>query len=399
MAGRKKARRAPNGAGSIYHRESDGRWVGAAYVLTGAGVVKRKVVYGSSWEEAHAKLVTLLDRNRRGIPAPEQPWTVAAYLEYWLTEVVQLSRRASTTDQYSIVIRKHLVPQLGRRRMERLSVADVQRFVAGQLNAGKSVPLVQVMIKVLSAALAHAQREELVFRNVARLAVLPKAPAVERHRWTLHQLRTFLTAARADPLYPVFVLLAYYGLRRGEALGLRWIDIDRDSRVIRIANQVQRAGGQLAQRPVKTAAGRRTLPLIDLLAAVLDDQHDRQARQRMAAGERWNESGLVVTTATGNPVEPRNLARTFARISASEGLPAIKLHELRRMCATLLKSIGVPPRDAMAILGHSRYSVTMEIYTDSGEDAHRDALDKLSGILNGAVATHVATEAPSADDR
>jgi hypothetical protein len=115
--------------------------------------------------------------------------------------------------------------------------------------------------------------------------------------------------------------------------------------VIRIANQVQRAGGQLAQRPVKTAAGRRTLPLIDLLAAVLDDQHDRQDHQRMAAGERWNESGLVVTTATGNPVEPRNLARTFARISASEGLPAIKPHELRR------------------------------------------------------VAPHVATEAPSADDR
>ena len=69
------------------------------------------------------------------------------------------------------------------------------------------------------------------------------------------------------------------------------------------------------------------------------------------------------------------------------------------MCATLLKSIGVPPRDAMAILGHSRYAVTMEIYTDSGEDSHRDALAKLSDILAGAVATHVATEAASADDR
>jgi integrase len=291
------------------------------------------------------------------------------------------------------------VPQLGRRRLERLSVADVQRFVAAQLEAGKSVPLVQVMIKVLSAALTHAQREELLFRNVAQLAVLPKAPAVERRRWSIHQLRTFLAAAKTDPFYPIFVLLAYYGLRRGEALGLRWIDVDRQGRVIRIANQVQRAGGRLAQGSVKTDAGRRTLPMIDLLAAVLDDQHDRQARQRKATGERWNESGLVVTTATGNPVEPSNLARTFARISAKEGLPAIKLHELRRLCATLLKSLGVPPRDAMAILGHSRYSVTMEIYTDSGEDTHRDALDKLSTILSGAVATPVATEAPSAVDR
>jgi hypothetical protein len=69
------------------------------------------------------------------------------------------------------------------------------------------------------------------------------------------------------------------------------------------------------------------------------------------------------------------------------------------MCATLLKSVGVTPRDAMAILGHSRYAVTMEIYTDSEEDAHRDALDKLSGILNGTVATHAATETPSTDDR
>src|SRR5262245_55702365 len=196
MAERKRIRRAPNGAGSIYRRGSDSRWVGAAYVLTSAGVLKRKVVYGSSWEDAHTKLVALLERNQRGLPATDRPWTVAAYLEYWLTEVVKASRRASTADQYSIMIRNHLVPQLGRRRLDRLTVADVQRFVAGQLNAGKSIALVQVMTKVLSAALTHAQREELVSRNVARLAVLPKAPAIERRRWTLQQLQTFLSAAR-----------------------------------------------------------------------------------------------------------------------------------------------------------------------------------------------------------
>jgi integrase len=382
-AGQKKAssRKSPNGAGSIYQRESDGLWVGAAYVLTTDGTRRRKVVYGRTWEEAHGKVLELLDRDRRGLAAPHQVQRVSDYLDYWLENVVRPSKRPATYAQYETMVRLYLKPKLGKHRLDRLTVAHCQTFAMNQLAAGHSRGTVQVMVKVLSAALTRAVREEVLSRNVARLVSLPPAVAHERQRWTVDQLRAFLVAARPDPLYPVFVLLAFYGLRRGEALGLRWADVDLDGRVLRVHNQVQRIRGELVQGPVKTNAGRRALPLLDPVAAVLEAQREHQDADRAAAGAEWVASGMVVTTRTGRPVEPRNFARSFARICASAGVPAIRPHDLRHMCATLLKVLDVPARDAMAILGHSRITVTLEIYTDSDEAAHRAALDRLSKLL------------------
>ena len=143
-----------------------------------------------------------------------------------------------------------------------------------------------------------------------------------------------LPASRAgDRLYPAFVLLLVYGLRRGEVLGLSWHDVDLEHGVLRIRQQLLRARGRLQLGPVKTNAGRRDLPLLGVARSVLL-QH-AELKVLGSASHEWTAHDLVFTTRTGRPVEPRSLARSFHRIIASYGLRPIRLHSLRRTTATL----------------------------------------------------------------
>ncbi len=268
--------------------------------------------------------------------------------------------------------------------MTRLSAARVQAFLKGQLAAGHSIRQVQVMKTVLSSALTRAMREELVFRNVARLAELPAWERQAIKPWSSADARAFLAASRNDPLYPAFVLLLLYGLRRGEVLGLRWADVDRENDQIHVRQQIQRTKDQLWIGPVKTAAGRRDLPLLELASDVLEIRIAAQAADRIELGRAWQDNGLVFTTKTGRPIEPRNLVRSFRRICDAHGLRVIKLHHLRHTTATLLKQLGVPARDAQLILGHSRLAITLEVYSHEDRQGQRDALGKISETLSGS---------------
>ena len=117
---------------------------------------------------------------------------------------------------------------------------------------------------------------------------------------------------------------------------------------------------------------------------MLEIRCDAQAADREELGRAWQDNGLVFTTKTGRPIEPRNLVRSFKRISDAHGLRAIKVHHLRHTTATLLKNLRIPARDAQLILGHSRLAVTLEIYSHEDKQAHRDALGKISDALGGS---------------
>jgi integrase len=372
--------RRPNGEGSITLR-SDGRWMGRYYAWTSAGTRKCVAVYGATRQQAAARLREAQERNNQGIPVPDRSWKLGEWFDYWLEHVVAPNRRPATYALYEITVRLYIRPALGTAPLARLSAARVQTFLNGQLAAGRSLRQVQVMRTVLSSALTRAMREELIMRNVARLAELPgweRQPVIP---WTADEARAFLAAARDDPLYPAFVLLLLYGLRRGEVLGLRWIDADTEYGVIRIRQQISRVGGELRVGPVKTSAGRRDLPLLPLAADVLNIRRDAQIADRAELGRAWLDTGLIFTTRTGRPVEPRNLIRSFRRILDAHGIRVIKVHHLRHTTATLLKNLGVPARDAQLILGHSRLAVTQEIYTHEDREAQHEALTKISRAL------------------
>ncbi|GAA5048029.1 integrase [Thermocatellispora tengchongensis] len=363
------------------YQRPDGKWCGQVYVLTTDGTEKRKTVYGKTADEVRAKIDDMKIKSRRGVPTADRPWKVGEYLDYWLNEVARNSIRKTTYAKYETMVRLYLKPGLGRKKLDRLTVADVQTFLNGKLNGEHSIGTIHVMRNVLSAALSRAMREEILSRNVARLATLPANESKRNQPWSADEARTFLQAARFDPLYPAFVLLLVYGLRRGETLGLRWMDLDFDEGQIHIRQQLVRVGKELHQAPVKTRAGNRSLPMVGVVREALEIQRAGQKILKDRAGESWTETGLVFTTKSGRPIEPRNLARSFARMIDAEGLRPIRVHDLRHTAASLLKKLRVAPRDAMEILGHSRISVTMEIYTHGDEESRQNAITKVGDLF------------------
>jgi len=379
-----RSRRRSNGEGTVSGPRKDGRYVGAFYAQTTAGTRKRVYVYGRSRAEVRERLVEELAKASRGLPVPAQSWKLGPYLDYWLEQVIKPTRRPATYALYEMVVRLHLKPGLGKHTLKRLSVQAVQAFVNSQLRAGRSVRLVHIMRQILRAALSRAMREELVARNVAQLVELPGWEPAAITPWSSAEAITFLRAATGDPLAAGFVLLVLYGMRRGEVLGLRWQDIDFETKLIRIRQQVQRANGELHIGPVKTKAGNRDLPLLSLVISPLEICRHEQDQDRANLGRAWTETGLVFTTRTGRPIEPRNFVRSFTRICDQNGIRKISVHAIRHTTASLLKELGVPPRDAQVILGHANFSTTQQIYTHVNDAARLDALTRLNRLLGGS---------------
>lgn len=406
--GRRSRSRRANGQGSVYQRK-DGMWVGAAYVLQADGTLKRRPVYGKTETDASRKLVQMQARSDQGVPAEATGWTVERFLTHWLEHVVTPSRKPKTVQGYEVVVRNHLVPGLGRKRLNRLNATDVRMFIK-RLQHGclcclhghdarraapdrrccakgqccQSVPsarLVQQVHAVLRNALQAAVREELIQRNVAKLVQI-SAPTYEVNRGlTVDQARKLLVAARTDRLHALYVLALYLGLRRGELLGLRWEDVDLEVGVLEVRRTLQRVGGELRAVTPKTRTSRRTVPLIGLCVEALREHHERQKSEADRAGKNWTPSGYVFVTVTGSAIEPDNLRRSWYPLRAAIGAGATRFHDLRHSCVTLLLELGAPPHIVRDIVGHADIGVTMTIYAHASLEEKRAALKRLDDRL------------------
>ncbi|MDX2297922.1 tyrosine-type recombinase/integrase [Streptomyces roseolus] len=377
MAAQRK--RNPNGAGTITQR-SDGRYQAAVYVLQPDGTRARKFAYGKTWAECDAKRRALLDKVDNGVPVPTRSMKLSEWLPYWLDNIVKPRRKKTTAAKYEVHVRLYLVPMLGSKRLESLGVADVRRFLV-QLEKKTSAATAKESHRVLRTALTAACREELVSRNVATLVEPPTVAARELSPWSLDETLDFLAAARKDPLYAAFVLAIALGFRRGEVVGLRWENVDLDKREIRVRTQRQRVAGEVYEDDPKGRRRKQTLPLPAICVAPLRWQRLKQAAARERAGEKWTETGYVFTTRTGQPIEPRNLYRSFTRVAKNAGLRVVRLHDARHGTATLLTAAGVPPRVVMEILGHSQIAVTMNVYTHVVQDTQREAVSHVDRLL------------------
>jgi integrase len=397
-----------NGEGSIYQRRSDGRWVGQAFVLTTAGTRKRKYVYGDTWDEAHEKLVTLKAQSQRGIPVPDRTWTVGDFLSYWLKAHVS-ELRATTERGYESTVRLHLIPLLGKRRLDTLQVQHVRTFIEEfrkrclccaskadakrPLNrqccsAGKccghtpSVRQVQYVRGVLRNALEQAMREELITRNVAKLVRVPSPRYKVGKGLSVDQVRAILAAADGHRLHPLYVTAATVGLRRGELLGLRWSDLNLDLGTLAVEQTVQRVGGKLVIAGAKTEDSESVLPLPEWTWLVLLQHQEDQQRERDRLAEIWQDCGLVFPSEIGTPMEPRNLNRHFANLRTKAGLPTdVRLHDFRHTVVSMLMDLGVPPHVVQAIARHADVKLTLKVYSHTNLDAMRQALGKLDGRL------------------
>lgn len=380
------ARRNSNGEGSIYQRASDKRWVGSAWVQTTSGKSKRVYAYGRTRTEVSRKLTEVKAKNERGIPTADKEWRLGDYLDYWLEEVIRPNKKPTTYDLYESNVRRYLKPDIGHLPLAKLSVPTLQKYLNQQLANGRSVRKVQTLREVVSSALTRAMREELITRNVAKLVEVRDVQNKGRvvRPWTPEEARQFLEAALEHQWFPAFLISVLYGLRRGEVLGLRWHDIDFANMELHIEQQVFRAGGEVQIGPVKTRAGERDLPLLEVVGQLL-------ARWAKQYGNPT--TGLAFTTSTGRPIEPQNYTRAFQRLCAKHQIRRVRLHDLRHGVATLLKDLGVPDKDVQLIMGHSNISITQKIYQHDTMASRRVALDQVGeALLSANVVKRIAQE-------
>jgi integrase len=181
--------------------------------------------------------------------------------------------------------------------------------------------------------------------------------------WTPEQTGAFLDAAMHDRLYPIYHLIAYRGLRRGEAVGLRWEDLDIVGRQLVVTQQVVQLGWETEIGAPKTDSGARVVALDAGTVAVLQAWRLVQQAEAQAWGSAWQHTGFVFTREDGAGLHPDLVTDTFHRIATAAGLPPIRLHDLRHTAASLALQAGVPLKVVSEQLGHSSLAITADTYT------------------------------------
>jgi integrase len=399
-------KRNPNGSGNISRRK-DGRYELKVFVDTPDGRRKRISVYGATWEEADAERTRVKDLQHKGIPIESTTLTVAEYLRYWLAEIARPNVRATTFSSYELLVRLYVVPGLGKRKLRALQAQHVRAWLNGLRSAcqccaqGKdakreqprccarnpreccqqfpSTGTLRYLLRLLRAALQDAVDEDLLNRNVARQVKMPTGSIRKVKPWSADEADRFLDTARTDRLYALWAVALAIGLRRGEALGLRWADVDLAEGRVHITKALSRVGTDLALRDVKTDSSAATVPLPDELVTILrKHRRDQLADTRIAQG---NKLGLVFTTKNGTPLEPRNINRAFETVCRRAEVRPIRLHDLRHSCATLLFAMGVEAATVQRILRHSSISVTTGTYVEVIEQVQRDAMAGMDSLL------------------
>jgi integrase len=221
-------RRRGHGEGSVY-RTSDGRWRGAIDLGWQNGRRERKVVSARTRQEVATKLRQIQGLADQGI-VTDSRLTVESWLNRWLDTVIAGRVEAARTgDLYRMIVRRHLVPGLGRIPLDRLSAEDVDRFPAMKAQEGFSRSYVVRIRRLLADALRHAERRGLVAQNAAQLSVLPKTqPPKKQASFTVDQARALVHAANGERLGALIVVGLSLGLRPGELGGLLWSDVDLD---------------------------------------------------------------------------------------------------------------------------------------------------------------------------
>ncbi len=371
------SRRRGHGEGSV-HQRSDGRW--CAIVDLGrdtTGKRRRKYLYGKTRKEVADQLKLLHNDQAGGVNVTTDRQTVKTFLARWLTEVAAHRNKLRTWEGYQRIVELYLNPYLGRVLLTKLGPEHVQRMINTLVTKGLAPNTIRNIRAVLRRALNQALRWRLVTFNAASLAEIPRIEQEHMSALDEQQARALLRTLKGERLEVLYRVGLSLGLRRGEILGLRWIDVDFERATLSVAQILQRtkAKGLIFSTP-KTKGSVRTIPMPRVLLAALKLHKERQDQ----AGVE-NPHGLVFISTKGTPLDPDDITHRFKAFVKAAGLPIdIHFHSLRHSCATLLLAQGVPMHIVKDILGHSQISTTMR-YAHPTEQTMRDATAEMDEIL------------------
>ena len=316
-----------------------------------------------------------------------QRLTVEQYLTEWLgamaVRVTTGDLRPKTLYDYEKWVRLHLVPGIGRIKLARLSVAQVQDLLDSQ-RSNLSRRSIQMTRDILRNALNWHEGNGIVSRNVAGEVRVRRVSQEKVHPYNPQEAQTFIEAARGHRLGALFITAITCGLRQSELIGLRWNDLDLDLARLRVRTTLQQVRGEWVDGEPKSDASKRTLPLPALTVKALKAHRTQQWGERLMAGPVWdNQRDLVFCTHSGGPLGARNLTRDFHKLTKRAGLRTVTFHNLRHSTASLLVATNSQLTEIKELLGHSDIRLTSNTYTHLFDEAKRAAMDKLDDALSG----------------
>ena len=406
-----------------------GTWYYAHELPPDADGRRRQVRKGGFRTEKGAReaMTEALGRVATGTWVDYPKITVGEYLDQWLAGKVL---RPSTRRSYAEHIRLYLRPGLGHLGLQDVRDAHVEQLYAAMRELGEDgeesgelpgdllqrlldarrypdqartlspARLRRVHATLMSALNSGVKRRKLP-ANPAQYVEVPTGrrpravvwtaeriahwKATGEHSavavWTAEQTGAYLDAAAEHRLYPVYHLIAYRGLRRGEAVGVRWQDVDLTGRRLTVAQQIVQLGWATEVGAPKTDSGERIIALDAATVQVLLAWQKRQAAEYEQAGDAWQATGLVFTREDGTGLHPDLVTDTFHRLRETAGLPPIRLHDLRHTAASLALQAGVPMKAVSELLGHSSFAITLDTYTSVLPDVAAAAAEAVAGIV------------------
>lgn len=281
---------------------------------------------------------------------------VSEYLEQW-SNIRSYYVRPRTLESYQSVIRLHINPAIGRKKLRKLDSGHIRAMLA-RISASGKTRTAEFAYTVLKTALSEAVLMGYINKSPMTNVKKPVHSPQMRAYLTHDQLHAYINAALADKYALAWMLALLCGLRRGEIVGLRWQDIDIQERVMHICNQRVQIGTQLLDTPPKSASGDRVIPIPDELLALLMQRKDR--------------TGYLV------PLTPNGLDTAHRRLCKTCGLPPVTPHGLRHTMASQAIAAGVHIKVLQTLLGHASFTTTANIY------AHVDLRDQRYALANTA---------------
>lgn len=356
---------------------------------------QRTFTYDTKKEAIAERAKVLADKARGSYIRPDDALTLEQAAKQWLAGKRKI--RPGTRRTYADALARATSP-LGAVPIQKLTKAQLDHLVTVLLASGRRVSnrhskalsprSVNLTLMLVTAVLDDQMRQGNLARNVAKLVDRVEDPKDEMVTWTAQQAAAFLASVAGHRLYAAWNL-SLYGLRRSEVLGLRWSDVDLVGRTLTIRNCRTAIGGSVVEGPPKTRRSKRTLPLDDGLVAALDalalaqrDEHDRAFGAYRATCALCGGVHLVADE-LGHPYLPQTYSDLFERLARAAKLPAIRLHDTRHTCGTLMHLRGVPAAVISAWLGHSSAAFTMATYVHSQDEALTNAGQTLRDALNG----------------
>ena len=355
-----------------------------------------KTASGSNQAE---KLRTqLLGELDKGILAKPSKTTIGIYLEQWLKSYVASTVAPRTHESYAYIAKKHLIPALGQIKLCNLRPQHLQQLYADKLKQGLSPRTVQLLHVTLHKALKNAIKTGLLSRNPLDMVDPPKVERHEMKTMTEEDISRFLNEARKGDYYSLFYIYLFTGIRRGEALSLRWSDVDLPGCQLSISKTMQFLNNKVTYKSPKTANSRRLVALSPSTCVVLRLHKEAQNKIRKYKEDpsvsdkedpSVSDDDLVFCQSDGKPYLPSTISHAWIKLIKRCGLDGIRLHDARHTHATLLFKSGVSAKVIQERLGHSSVAFTMNTYAHVSPGMQKQAANQFDDtvISKGLVAT------------